>query len=514
MAVDKMTPVLACVSHSLMGEIDAARTDSDDLKIGITHIHSPPTLLDSHAHTPFDYLILEDGLEGFTSDTIIQPIRGQFDIRPIIVIGAPCDARAVTQLIRAGADDYLIRDDLSARILRESMRFAKEAELRRKSERDIRQVIAQLRASDNFAQMLIDQSSDMIVAVDLALRITEFNRAAEHAFGYAREDMIGQHVSILYANPDQAWPVRMQTFKSGFVGEVCNRRKSGEEFVSALHSCKVVDTHGELVGVIGISREIITGQSADNKLRTVHEQLIQRTDQLNRRECHMIEIERTCCRIVSNLIDLAADCNNKPAAVAEVDKVLSSIRAEFKRQPDDATAPESIDSKSIHEWFADWCELAKAHNTVTFEVCSMPTIEWSASFVRVEATLNRLLDALTRDTDLAVVVAEPQWVSSGQDASLVILLTVSGPPARRRSILNGFASEPRERSSKDMSDLLFELQLLTARRFAVASGVVIHVEPMTAGQSLVLRLAIEDGQRAAPGSERPRESHVQTSLIG
>src|SRR5690606_34655174 len=129
----------------------------------------------------------------------------------------------------------------------EAIRFAMESKLRRESERNVRQVLDQLRTADNYVQSLINQSSDMVIAVDLALRITEFNRAAEQAFGYSRAEVMGRHVSMLYADPDQAWPVRVQTFRSGFVGEVRNRRKSGETFTSTLHACTVADPHGEIV---------------------------------------------------------------------------------------------------------------------------------------------------------------------------------------------------------------------------------------------------------------------------
>lgn len=230
--------------------------DAKPLLYEISHLNSGPRLLETHAATSFDVLLFEDQLEGMTCDMIAHPIRAEADIRPLIVVGPPCDARTVTRYMRAGIDDYIVREDLDLHSLRDSIRSAREAQIRRESERNLRQVIAQLRAADNFAQMLIDRSSDMIVAVDLTLRITEFNRAAERAFGYTRDEMLGRHVSLLYADPDQAWPVRLDTFRAGFIGEVCNRRRNGEQFISALQSCKLMDLNGELIGVIGMSREV------------------------------------------------------------------------------------------------------------------------------------------------------------------------------------------------------------------------------------------------------------------
>lgn len=266
--------ILACVGESLIRELEHLDCAQDSRVFQFVHIRNPKELLESHASTAFDSLLLEDGIERFSCDTVTRPIRGELDIRPIIVIGTSNDALSATRAIRAGADDYLVREQLSIRAIREALRSAKEAEFRRRSERDLRQVLAQLKAAECFSQLLIEQSSDMIIAVDLALRITEFNPAAERAFGYHRPEMIGQHVSALYADPDKGWPIRLRTFKSGFIGEVHNRRKTGESFVSALHACKVVDKDGEIVGVLGISREVRIRKASGNEPQDLHEQSV------------------------------------------------------------------------------------------------------------------------------------------------------------------------------------------------------------------------------------------------
>jgi len=120
-----------------------------------------------------------------------------------------------------------------------------------------RMQIESYRASvPDYAQRLIDSSLDMIISVDLLLRIVEFNPAAERAFGYAREEVIGQNVEMLYADPQEAWRVRMASFGRGYSGEVRNRRKSGEEFICYLSSVSLCDDSGEVLGAMGFSRDI------------------------------------------------------------------------------------------------------------------------------------------------------------------------------------------------------------------------------------------------------------------
>ncbi len=128
------------------------------------------------------------------------------------------------------------------------------------------QIEAYLKDAHDYAQMLINASLDMIISVDITLRIVEFNPAAERSFGYIREEMIGKPVDILYAKPDDAWPIRIDTFRHAANTEVSNRRKNGEVFVSSLRSVRLCNQDGETIGVMGISREITVEKMIEQEL--------------------------------------------------------------------------------------------------------------------------------------------------------------------------------------------------------------------------------------------------------
>jgi PAS domain S-box-containing protein len=135
------------------------------------------------------------------------------------------------------------------------------------------QIRAYIEAAGDYAQLLVNSSLDMIISVDLLLRIVEFNPAAERAFGYARNEVIGRSIEILYAEPDSAWHVRTATFREGYIGEVLNRRKNGEIFPSQLSSHLIRDQLGEVIGTMGISRDI-------SEKRRAEQALLQRTREL------------------------------------------------------------------------------------------------------------------------------------------------------------------------------------------------------------------------------------------
>ncbi len=131
-----------------------------------------------------------------------------------------------------------------------------------------------LRASEEFARNLIESSIDMIIAADRERKITEFNHAAESAFGYSRAEILGRDVGLLYAEAQQGTFIHKKTIKDGHcVAEVMNRRKNGEIFPSLLSSSVMRNAHGEEIGIMGISRDITERKHAEQTLLATERKL-------------------------------------------------------------------------------------------------------------------------------------------------------------------------------------------------------------------------------------------------
>lgn len=121
----------------------------------------------------------------------------------------------------------------------------------------IRTELQLFETKENLRQ-LIDSSLDMIIASDMSGFINEFNPAAERIFGYDRHEAIGMNLSSIYINEDERnRVVGNQLEKEGyFSGEIVNRKKNGEEFISFLSASVIRDNKGRVVGAMGISRDI------------------------------------------------------------------------------------------------------------------------------------------------------------------------------------------------------------------------------------------------------------------
>lgn len=97
------------------------------------------------------------------------------------------------------------------------------------------QAEAALKTSQEYAQNIIDSSLDMIIAVNTERKIIEFNQAAQEAFGYTREEVLGDPIDVLYSNPQAGLVIHKTTVAQGrCLQEILNRRKNGEVFPSFL----------------------------------------------------------------------------------------------------------------------------------------------------------------------------------------------------------------------------------------------------------------------------------------
>ena len=133
-------------------------------------------------------------------------------------------------------------------------------------------LIRQLSRGRDYLKSIIDSSLDMIISVDLDRRILEFNRAAEARLGYAADEIIGEPIQMLYADPEESRRIHECIQATGrYSGEVTNRAKNGESFVSHLEASQLHDSDGNLVGVMGISRDITEQKRIAEALRASEE---------------------------------------------------------------------------------------------------------------------------------------------------------------------------------------------------------------------------------------------------
>jgi PAS domain S-box-containing protein len=113
---------------------------------------------------------------------------------PIVVLISLDDIETAAEAIRHGAQDFLIKEHLTADRLERAIRHAisrqQTSESLHESQEAVHRSEARLRAT-------LDAALDCIVTVDADGNILDFNPAAQQAFGYERDEVIGENMGDL-----------------------------------------------------------------------------------------------------------------------------------------------------------------------------------------------------------------------------------------------------------------------------------------------------------------------------
>ena len=114
-----------------------------------------------------------------------------------------------------------------------------------------------LHRAERFARSLVDSSLDMIIAVDQEGHITEFNPAAVLRFGWEAAEVLRKPSSLLYADRQAYDRVQQELDRHGaFAGEIDNVDRDGNTFTVFLAASRQYDAGGELIGSMGVSRDV------------------------------------------------------------------------------------------------------------------------------------------------------------------------------------------------------------------------------------------------------------------
>jgi two-component system, NarL family, sensor histidine kinase UhpB len=188
---------------------------------------------------------------------------------PIVVLTNLYDEAVGLQVLHAGAQDYLVKEEMTASLLRRSLRYAVE---RKRAE-------VELRRSEIFLESIVENIPHTIFVKDAGqLRYLRFNKAGEELLGRKRQDLIGKSDYELFPK-DEA------DFFTGADRETlrnCKMVDIPEEPIltkgkgmRCLHTKKIpiLDENGQPLYLLGISEDITERKRAENQLQQSFEHL-------------------------------------------------------------------------------------------------------------------------------------------------------------------------------------------------------------------------------------------------
>ncbi len=213
---------------------------------------------------------------------------------------------------------------------------------------------------------------------DIHGHIIYVNPAFELASGYSKDEIVGKNPNVFGSgkHPKSFWEDMWKTITSGkvWVGEVENRRRNGEQFLTHLLISPVVDRTGKVVGYFGIHRDITEQRHLEHQLfqaqkmesigtlaaGIAHEvgnpltsisslvQVVQRTteDDFTKEKLDLIKHQVTrISRIIRDLVDFSRPssyevqitdlnkCIHQAVAIVRVGKKSKSIQFDVRLDP-------------------------------------------------------------------------------------------------------------------------------------------------------------------------------------
>lgn len=161
----------------------------------------------------FDVVLLDLSLPDSQDLETFVRLNSQVRDVPIVVITGLNDETLAVRAVQEGAQDYLVKGQLSSALLVRSIRYAIE---RKRTELKIREQAA-----------LLDIATDAILVWDLESLILFWNQGAERIYGWKAEAAIGQKSSeLLFRSPSA--PFQNAQLQEGFQDAQAHLMATGE----------------------------------------------------------------------------------------------------------------------------------------------------------------------------------------------------------------------------------------------------------------------------------------------
>ena len=177
---------------------------------------------------------------------------------PFIVLTELDDNYIGMNAVKKGAQDYLVKSELSISNLNRSISYAIE----RKNSED------ELRKSEEKYRELFMRSKDAIYMSTIEGEFIDINPAGLELFGYDRTDLISIFVKDLYVNKADRNKLMFTLNEEGEVSdyEVNLKKKNGEVLTCILNTIVVTNQDGEVIGYQGIIKDITSRKRAEAAL--------------------------------------------------------------------------------------------------------------------------------------------------------------------------------------------------------------------------------------------------------
>jgi PAS domain S-box-containing protein len=195
--------------------------------------------------TSFDVILLDLSLPDSQGFETFSNLHRQFYDIPIVVVTGLNDETLAIRAMQEGAQDYLVKGQVSGDLLVRSLRYAIE---RKRTEQKIREQAA-----------LLDVATDAIFVWDLASCILFWNKGAERLYGWQAEEVLGKTIKEIFGQQSLAQFQEVQdilTDRGEWYGELRQLTKTDRDVIVESRWTLVHDEKGKPKSILIVNTDV------------------------------------------------------------------------------------------------------------------------------------------------------------------------------------------------------------------------------------------------------------------
>lgn len=252
---------LLLIENSEIDAISIAEflNESEQFNYDITHLpnleETNQFLLESKVDVILVNLVLSDSYGMHTFDELFH----RHSDTPFIIITDFNDHLIGVNAVKKGAQDYIIKEEISSTVLNRSISYSIE---RKNAEKEVR------KSEEKYRELFL-RSNDAIYMSTIDGDFIDINPSGLALFGYSLVDLSSLKVRDLYTNDQDRDKLKEELANKGQVDdyEVVLVKKDGITEVNCLLSSKVIlDGNKKIVGYQGIIKDITAKKKAEQAL--------------------------------------------------------------------------------------------------------------------------------------------------------------------------------------------------------------------------------------------------------
>ena len=214
-------------------------------------VDTKEAFLDALKAHAWDAVICDYVMPQFSGPDALKLLRQQGLDTPFIMVSGIYGEEMAVEVMKAGANDYLLKGNLSRlapTLKRELEAFAGRRRYQRAE------------AARQYLAAIVESSEDAIYGKNLDSIVVSWNLAAERLFGYSAEEIVG--CSIVMLSPlnrrDELLDILASVRRGDTVRirETERRHKNGDIIPVSVTISPVKNSDGEIIGSSGIVRDI------------------------------------------------------------------------------------------------------------------------------------------------------------------------------------------------------------------------------------------------------------------